>query len=749
MPGQDQSGVSSVVIFQSFILNVDSHAGSIETELLCNISVMPSNAVVDIIDLSTHVMNLPQVSGRQVERFAHLGIATVTDLLKHLPIRYEQEHGESSIGGLVMGVVGSVRGMITAARAAPAGRGGRQVKFEATLEDSSSQMKLVWFNAGYLRGRLHPGMQVRVQGKVTAYKNRQQMVNPRWEIIEEDDQVVPNRDYLRPVYPATENLPSWAIEKIIGEVLEYVGGQILDPLSKATLKHHAMPKLADAFYAVHRPACEDDALGARRRLAYNELLLLQIGIALKRYDCRHRLTAHCLHFSEAVDQQIHEIFPFPLTGSQQRVIGEIRVDLQRNWPMSRLLQGDVGSGKTVVALYALLMACCDRKQGVLMAPTEILAEQHYLSISKMLEHSTIRVGLLTAAASGVNRKALLRQLGAGKIDILVGTQALLSEDVVFKNLAVVVVDEQHRFGVLQRAAFQRPAVAQGVVYCPHYLVMTATPIPRSLSLTLFADLDISTIDKLPPGRGPIVTRVVGSDKSRSVYQYMLDRLGRGDQAYVVVPTIEDGISGPSSRLKNLRQHTKMLQEIFVGFNVASIHGQLKRETREAIMSRFRASKIDVLVATTVIEVGIDVPNARMMVVEHAERFGLAQLHQLRGRIGRSGDGRKSLCVFIADPSTEPAKERMKAIGATHDGFKVAQYDLEIRGIGDFFGTRQHGLPALRVAQIPRDMNLLQLARRDAQTIVEADPALANDDHQVLRQLLVQQFGVDIGLVQAG
>ncbi len=728
-------------------VTIHGSAGRILSDLLCNIIIMEPSATADGTRLSTQVADLPQVNRRQADRLAHIDIYTVTDLLKHLPARYEQEHAESSIDDLPVESVGSARGTVTAIRVAPSARG--QSRFEATFEDHRDRMKLVWFNAGYLRGKIHPGMVLRVQGKVTAYRSKPQMVNPQWQIIEDDEPVDPKAARLRPIYPATEHLPSWAIENIIDQVLDEVHDQILDPLPPALLKHRAMPVLADAFIAVHRPANEVDAKGARRRLVYNELLLLQLGIALKRYDHRHRLSAHPLPMSPAIDRQIRDLFPFTLTEAQGRVIDEIAHDLQRDWPMNRLLQGDVGSGKTVVALYALLMACCDRKQGVLMAPTEILAEQHFLSITDMLGQSAVQIGLLTAAAPQTERKELLAMLADGQIDILVGTQALLSEDVTFKDLAVVVVDEQHRFGVLQRAVFRKPDPASGELRCPHNLVMTATPIPRSLSLTLFADLDISTIDALPPGRAPIVTRVVGSDQSPSVYDYMAKRLAQGDQAYVVVPTIDDGGRTTGAQLKNLRAHTKQLQEKFATFRVSAVHGQLKRQTRESVMARFRAGKIDVLVATTVIEVGIDVPNARMMVVEHAERFGLAQLHQLRGRIGRSRDGRKSLCVFITDPATNPASQRMKAIGSTSDGFKVAQHDLEIRGMGDFFGTRQHGMPPLRVAQIPKDLDLLQLARRDAQSIVEDDPSLKRKDHAVLRQLLVQHFGPSIGLIQVG
>jgi len=486
-----------------------------------------------------------------------------------------------------------------------------------------------------------------------------------------------------------------------------------------------------------------------------------------------QLQAWPLRISDAVDQHIKGRFPFELTGAQQKVIEQIRLDLQQPVPMNRLLQGDVGSGKTVVALYAMLAAVADRKQAALMAPTELLAEQHFASISQMLARSNVRIALLTGTRNGTGqaaaRKQLRAQIEAGEIDLVVGTHALLTESVRFQELAVVVIDEQHRFGVAQRAAFRKSGrsgaaaeVPNEKPRVPHHLVMTATPIPRTLSLTVFGDLDVSTITELPPGRTPIVNRVVRPEQSREVYEYLRLRLERGEQAYVVVPTIDANVQQPgeteadddshlsAKQLKSVNDHAKLLQEQYCqGFEVAAIHGRLARDEREAIMQRFRDGDIHVLVATTVIEVGVDVPNATVMVVEHAERFGLAQLHQLRGRIGRGDHGRKSLCVFIADPTTEQAQQRMQGIGSTNDGFRISEMDLSIRGMGEFFGTRQHGSLPLRIARIPDDLELLQLARRDAQAIIADDPALHQPKHQLLRSVLMQQYGEALGLVDVG
>ena len=702
--------------------------------------------------LATKLCDLPGVGTTRARRLRRLGIETVTDLLRHLPMRYERESAESDITSLPMGELSSARGTIVACRWVPA-RAGGTARFEATLEDHAERLYLVWFNSPHLRTRIRPGAVLRVRGKVKPFGGYPQMVNPRWELLDEQDAAPTRSARLQPVYPATEDLPSSVLESLISRVLPEVFDQIVDPLAPAHLAERAMPMLGPALRWAHQPADDEQARAARRRLAYNELLLLQLGIAVKRYDSQHRRRAPALHCSAAIHRHICARFPFELTESQGQVIAEIAADLQCPRPMNRLLQGDVGAGKTVVALYALLLAVCNRRQGALMAPTELLAEQHHLSIGDMLAGSDVRVALLTAgsaAAGSAARRALLERIADGDVDLVVGTQALLGGDVRFRNLAVVVVDEQHRFGVIQRAAVrQQDGDEDAPGLTPHCLVMTATPIPRTLSLTVFGDVDISTIRGLPPGRTPIATRVVGPGQADAVYDYLVQRVGAGDQAYVVVPAIEEGDDDARVPLKNVRELAGQLQQRVGDEQVAPIHGRLKREQREAIMHRFRDGVIRVLVATTVIEVGVDVPNATLMVVEHAERFGLAQLHQLRGRIGRGSDGRHSVCVFIANATTPEAEQRMAAIAASADGFVIAERDLEIRGMGDFFGTRQSGMPPLRVARIPDDLDLLQLARRDAGAMVEADPTLQDPAHLPLRGLLIGQYGDALGLIDVG
>jgi ATP-dependent DNA helicase RecG len=786
---------------------------------------MASARAESSLKLSTPVTDLPGVGPRRAQLLGRLGLRTVSDLIQHLPLRYERQFAEGTINDLPMEGIGTARGTVVATRLIP---GGRKSRFQATLQDHSATLALIWFNGGYLRGKIHPGMLLRVQGKVTAFNGYPQMVNPHWEELSgatgglpasacdpshgvtgrtprvpapgatgglpasacapASDIDGPPRlgDRLRPVYPATEDLPSTVIEQLIAGILQAALPQIVDPLPEPFIRARAMPVLSDCYRMIHQPANEDEAGTARRRLAFNELLLLQLGIGLKRHYNQTKLAAPALRWSSAIDEHIRGRFPFALTPAQDRAVAEIRRDLQQPHPMNRLLQGDVGSGKTVVALYALLLAVANRKQGAIMTPTELLAEQHFSSISRMLQGSNVRLVLLTGssgASGSADRAALLAQIesrASGGADIVIGTQALLTETVRFKDLAVVVVDEQHRFGVMQRAEFRDRGGKEGsdsahqtsnithptsppphLTKSPHSLIMTATPIPRTLSLTVFGDLDISTIDTLPPGRTPITTRVVGQDKADQVYDYLAKQVKKGRQAYIVVPTIDSGgESGGESggavgheslaQLKNLRAHAKMLRErFFAGIEVAEVHGQLKNRARETIMDDFRGGKARVLVATTVIEVGVDVPNATLMVVEHAERFGLAQLHQLRGRIGRGTDGTPSLCVFIAEPTTDEASRRMAAIGGTTDGFKIAEQDLAIRGMGEFFGTRQHGLPPLRAAQIPGDIDLLRLAKTDAHDIIRLDADLVSPANQRLRKVLTQQYGEALGLIDVG
>ena len=719
----------------------------------------PKAAVSSVKPLAAglSVKLLAGVGEARARKLARLEIYTLSDLIRHLPIRYEDHAAQGPIKDLPVDgkTVGSACGMVMATRWVPGATPSRKGRFMATLKDDSGTLSMVWFNQRHLQNQISPGLSIRVQGKAKHFDGYPQMVNPVWERDNENDSHPAQAGRPVPIYPATEGLPQNVIAKLVGMALDPLMATMRDPLPTDLTKAYNMPALADTFRMLHLPCDHDEHKAARRRLAYNELLLLQLGIAMKRAYVAKRQAAPPLNHSDAIDRHIRERFPFKLTAPQNTVICEITEDLKKSEPMNRLLQGDVGSGKTVVALYAMLLAVGSNAQATIMAPTELLAEQHYRSISAMLEGSGVSIRLLTAgqSASGSKaRKALLAEIAQGTADIVIGTQALVTEHVKFANLAVAVIDEQHRFGVMQRARLRNAAEqdADGRLRVPHQLVMTATPIPRTLSLTVFGDLDVSTITGKPPGRVPIESRVVGEDQADAVYEYLRKRLERGEQAYVVVPAIEGGDEDDAAALKSVAEHAKLLRQKLGGdYEVAQVHGRLSRDEREAVMQRFRDGHAAVLVATTVIEVGVDVPNASVMLIEHAERFGLAQLHQLRGRIGRGASTRRPLCVFITEPTTDDAFERMEAIAATSDGFKIAEQDLRIRGMGDFFGTRQSGMPPLRVADIPGDLDLLQLARHDAQRIIGEDWLLHNDEHVLLRKVLLQQYGEALGLIDVG
>ena len=698
--------------------------------------------------LRTNIADVPGVGDRHADAFRRLGMRCVADLILHLPMRYEHELAEQTIAEMTKqaSAVGggdltlSVCGEVVRVRSVP-GRGRRRV--EVTVQDDTGAVRVIWFNMPWLADKLRPGLTVRVTGRATQHRDLLQMVNPRWEVVDAAASTPHKRpERYRPVYPASDELPSWQIEQAVGEVLDGVLADLDDHLHEQYRASRALPGLAEAYRMMHRPADADEPLRARRRLALDELLLLQLGVMLKRRHRRRTLRAPAMKHSAAIDRHIVARFPFELTASQRGVIDDIVADLCTATPMNRLLQGDVGAGKTVVALYGMLMAVASGHQAAIMAPTELLAEQHGASIGRMLEGADVTTAVLTGSLSTVQRRGILQRLEAGEIDLLIGTHALLTECVRFKSLALAVIDEQHRFGVHQRATIRSKGRSNGHddLTVPHTLVMTATPIPRTLSLTIFGDLDVSTIRGLPPGRRPVKTTLRDLAAADEVYRDLARRLAHGEQAYIVVPVIDESDLG----LTDVHSHLEALARGHLrGRSLAPLHGRLSRDERDEIMGRFRNGDIDALVATTVIEVGVDVPNASMMVIEHAQRFGLAQLHQLRGRVARAT--RKSTCVLLADASTPDATARLEAIASTTDGFVIAEKDLEIRGPGEVFGARQSGIAPFRVAELPRDLELLQLARRDAIDWVEENPSLTGDRDALLRQRLLKAHGKALGL----
>ena len=693
--------------------------------------------------LETKVESLHGIGPARALLFAALELRTVGDLLRHLPFRHEFEHAEEEVAAAALlvppeGANLAVRGEIVAVRVTP----GRKPRIEATLSDGSGTVRLVFFNAPWMKSKFHPGLRGIAEGKAKSRSGYIEMSNPKWTSLAsgtaENAATEPasREARLRPVYAASESVSSALIEQTLAPLLLPACAAIQDPLPAAYRELHALPILGDAYRAFHAPRDLDELAAARRRLAYDELLTLQLAVAIRR-RLREDGGASVLATSPRLEREIFARFPFKLTAEQVRAFHEIATDLGHSTPMNRLLQGDVGAGKTAVALSAMLLAKSSGAQSAIMAPTELLAEQHLRSISKFLEGSNVRVALLTGSLSASQRAALRVKAKSGEIDMLIGTHALLTDALEFQHLALAVIDEQHRFGVSQRAVLRSKS---GVDRTPHMLVMTATPIPRTLALTVYGDLDVSVIRAKPMDRQKIHTRLLPSARADEAYQFLRTRIEQGEQAFIVVPAVENSDLG----LKAVATHLTFLQQgALHGLRLASMHGQMKSEERDATMTRFLNHELDALVATVVIEVGVDVPNATVMVVEHAERFGLAQLHQLRGRVGRGTKG--GVAILIGDATTDDGHARLEAIRSTDDGFKIAELDLAIRGPGEFFGARQSGLPPFVVADLTRDLPLLELARRDAVAWIARSPRLAAPEEVLLRRKILHLYGEAFGL----
>jgi ATP-dependent DNA helicase RecG len=691
---------------------------------------------VPLLALDTPVQYVKGIGPHRAEQLAGLGISTVEDLLLYFPRRFNLRRQAQPIETLkgdepaatVAGVVGEVQYKAF----------GRLPYLACTLDDGTAVIMLKWFHGGYLRDTIKTGLTIAAAGKVSVYKETLQLANPRFQIIHDVAQTDLSQDELLPVYPAMAAMPSSLIGRLIQGTLDQAPRLFGEWFDQEHLRQRQLVARPTAIAAMHRPEDSQAWERARRRLAYDELVLMQLGIALQRLRAVSQ-PAFALSCTAEIDRRIRARFPFVFTGAQDRAVSEIAADLARPRPMNRLLQGDVGSGKTAVSLYAALLAVAHRKQVAIMAPTEILARQHFQKVEQYLAGSRVRWALLVGGQKSAERGDILARLAAGQIDIIVGTHALLSEDVQFAAPALVVVDEQHKFGVKQRVGIR----AKG--HAPHCLVMTATPIPRTLALTVFGDLDVSVIDQLPPGRGRTDTKLIGRDQFAKLYQQVRQRLTAGEQAYFVYPLVAGQEDQASSAA--LSAYQELARGPFAGFTVGLIHGQMPRPQQREAMARFAAGQIQVLVASTVVEVGLDVPNANAMVVMHAERFGLAQLHQLRGRVGRGKAD--AVCVLVAATKDPVSLERLAVLEKTSDGFKIAEEDLRLRGPGEFFGTRQHGLPELKVAELIEDFELLRLARRDAFAMVNQDPDLAQPHHQALRAALVKTYGERLRLIAGG
>ena len=644
------------------------------------------------------------------------GLATIEDLLAHAPFRYEDRRNVKTIGQLAVGEMATVMAEVRSAKSTKF-RKSKVGMFEATFGDGSS-LGLIgkWFHGGYLEDVLKPGVRVALYGKVEfdTYNGAISMMHPEHEILQADeDEMGLHTGRIVPVYEAAGKVSTRVLRMIIHRILETLP-RLEDPLPKEILDRLKLPERWTALREMHFPSGDSDVrlLNAFRspaqfRAIFEEFFWLECGLALKKNKARLQVGIG-FALTDRVREQIKAMLPFKPTGAQKRVLGEIAGDMSRPHPMYRLLQGDVGSGKTLVAAETAIIAVENGYQVAVLAPTEILATQHYLYFKKLFHKLGYTVGLLTGSLSAKDKASWKKLLAAGLIPVMVGTHALLEDDVQFKKLGLAIVDEQHRFGVEQRMRLVEKA---GIA--PDVLVMTATPIPRTLALTIYGDLDVSVIDELPPGRKAIQTKNIPEDRVESAYSFMKSQIDLGRQAYVVYPVIEESETNAMKAAQKMHEH--LSQVVFPDVSVGLLHGKMAADDKEAVMEQFKKGEAKILVSTTVIEVGVDVPNATVMVIEQAERFGLAQLHQLRGRVGRGGE--QSYCILVTGKLSDTGRERIRTLLESNDGFYIAEMDLQLRGPGEFFGTKQSGLPALRIGNIIRDKEILEVARSEAMSFI--------------------------------
>ncbi len=660
-----------------------------------------------------------------------LNITTAKDLLYHFPRRYEDRTHFARIASLEHGETATICGVVLTADNVKTR--GRLVLTKVVVDDGSGCIVLTWFNQQYRKEQFNKlrGREVVAYGTAQIGRWGVEIGSPEIEVCSDETDSLSSLRIV-PIYPLTEGIFQVHLRKIISGAVELYTELLEETLPEEFLDRLDLVDIQTAIRNIHFPESQESLLAARKRLVFEELFVLQLALAMRKRGIEAPGQGIAFNIPPDLDAQLKELLPFELTGAQKRVIGEIARDMSRPMCMNRLLQGDVGSGKTAVALAAMMIAVKNGYQAAMMAPTEILAEQHYLGISNLLgDHDLmgIRVDLLTGSLKSKNRRDVTERVASGQTQIVIGTHALIQENVEFRNLGLVIIDEQHRFGVMQRAALTEKGLK------PDVLVMTATPIPRTLTLTVYGDLDVSIIDELPPGRKPVKTHWKQVTERRKVYAGVRSLIEQGRQAYVVCPLIEESEKLQVQAAAELAEHLQA--EIFPDLKIGLLHGGMKSDEKDTVMSAFRAGQIHILVSTTVIEVGVDVRNATVMVIEDAHRFGLAQLHQLRGRVGRGDE--QSYCVMICEGNNQDSITRMTTMASTNDGFVIAEEDLKLRGPGEFYGTKQSGMPELTIADIFRDIPILEIARKEAFAIIEKDPGLSNESFAGLRKDLLKKY----------
>jgi ATP-dependent DNA helicase RecG len=698
--------------------------------------------------LASPLQYLKGVGPRRAADLQRVGLHTVEDLLYRFPIRYEDRGHFRTIASLKPGVQASIIGEVVGCGVRPTRRPRFKI-FELVVRDSTGSLRAIWFNQPFLNDVFRSHQRVILFGRLELTSHGLQLQNPQYEIlrseqpddeqsgdVSEDETLHTGR--IVPVYEKTGTLTTKMQRVLVHHALAQLPSTLPDPLPEDLRSRQHLVDWRTALADVHFPPAGTDVdelnrfrSPAQRRLIFEEFFLFQLGLVLRKRRAEGERKPRAVVITDEVRDAARKVLPFRLTGDQKKALSEIVGDMQRPHPMNRLLQGDVGSGKTIVALMAALVAMENGFQVAFMAPTEILAEQHFITIHRILESSRFRVALLTGATSAKRRREMQAELAAGSIQLVVGTHALVQDPVGFHDLGLVIIDEQHRFGVMQRATLRSKGLH------PDVLVMTATPIPRTLALTTYGDLDVSVMREMPPGRHPIKTIAKPESRREEIYDFVRQQLDAGRQAYVIYPLIEE------SEKIDLRAATEMADhlahDIFPAYRVALLHGRLKPDEKDRVMSAFAGGDFDILVSTTVVEVGVDVPNASVMLVEHAERFGLSQLHQLRGRVGRGPH--HSYCVLLYQaPLSDQGRDRLKALTETTDGFEIAERDLQLRGPGDFFGTRQSGMPTLRVGDLLRDHQLMEEARREAVLALE-DTSQAEALTAFVRTSWEQRFGL--------